>query len=223
MTKSYIGRVFLCFEQSTREKQRCQRIFLVFMPYMWVSFFVVNASCHTHECHTHKGVCAMSHTCKIECFIWHIMHVTRMNKRVRVFMSHVWMRECFFSLWMSHVTYMNEEASENVFQIRTNDRTKGMWWDDRHVDLCRHAARSCPQKSLIFLQKSHISPHNSPVSLSKSPISLHKGPYHCKRSLQRGTQARSFLQTPPPRCYGVAASIRLSELLGKYCFNTYQF
>jgi len=217
MSYSYIGRVFLCFEWSTREKRKHQKIFFVFMPYMWMCFFAVNASCHTHECHTHEWVRAMSHIWMSECFICHAMHVTRMNKGVRVFISQVWMRECFSSLWMSRVTHMNEEASENVFQVRTSDRTKELWWDDRHADLCRHAARSCSQKSPVSLQKSHISPHNSPISLPKSPRSLHKSPIPLQTTPATGRQARPFfLQPPPPPCYGMAASIRLSEMLGLF-------
>jgi len=153
VTHSYLNNVFLWFEWSTREKKKHQRIFSVFMPYVWVRFWAVNASCHTHECHTHEGVCAMSHIWMSECCICHTMHVTHMNKGVRVFMSHVWMRQCFSSLWMSHVTHINEEASENVFQVRTSDRTKELWRDDRYADLYRHASRSCPQKAQSLFKR----------------------------------------------------------------------
>jgi len=71
--------------------------------------------------------------------------------------------------------------------------------DDRHADLCRHAARSCPQKSPISLQKSHIFPHHSPVCLPKSPISLHKSPIPLQMTpVRRHTGSAIPVRIPPP-------------------------
>ena len=44
---------------------------------------------------------------------------------------------------MSQVTHMDEEASENVFQIRISDIPKKLRQDDRNVELCRHAVLQC--------------------------------------------------------------------------------
>jgi len=127
----YVGRVFLCYESSTRWKKKRQRIVFVFMSSMCVLFFAVHVSCHTHE-----WVRAMPHIWMSACFICSTMHVTCMNKWVRVFMSHVWVRECVSSLWMRHVTHMKEEAPENVLQMNTSDNTKELRQDDRNVELC---------------------------------------------------------------------------------------
>jgi len=80
----------------------------------------------------------MSHICMSGCFSCHTIHVTHMIERVLVLISHISVRGCFFSLRMRHVTHMNEEAPENVFQLRTIDRMQEQIRDDCHAHLCRH-------------------------------------------------------------------------------------
>jgi len=85
----------------------------------------------------------MSHMWMSEC------HVTYMNEWALLMslnschtyewksvclLSHVWVRGCFSSLRMSHVTCMNKEAPENVFQARTSETMR----NDPHVTLCWH-------------------------------------------------------------------------------------
>ena len=106
-----------CFEWSRMEKKKHQRIFLlsyILLSYMWVRFFAVNASCHTHE-----WVRAMSHIRMNEYFSCHTMHVTRMNKWVRVFISHVWVRE-YVSLLRLVSTRCQELSAKSPISLQNS-------------------------------------------------------------------------------------------------------
>jgi len=69
--------------------------------------------------------------------------------------------------------------------------------DNPHVTLCRHAARSCPQKSTISRPRSHVSLQKSPISSQKKPYPYGnvlcipaKEPYICAKKPWRETRER---------------------------------
>jgi len=74
--------------------------------------------------------------------------------------------------------------------------------DNPDVTLCRHAARSCPQKGTTSRQRSHVCLQTSPISPQKKALSWQKRSlylckrviYLCKRALKRDKRERESLR-----------------------------
>jgi len=90
----------------------------------------------------------MSHIWMKVCCSCHTSHVTHMNGKVHVFMSHTWVRGSFSLLRMSHVTCMNKKSSEKVFEVRTsenmrNDPNFTLWWHAVYCSALQCVAVCC--------------------------------------------------------------------------------
>ena len=90
----------------------------------------------------------MSHIWMKVCCSCHTSHVTHMNGKVYVFMSHTWVRGSFSLLRMSHVTCMNKKSSEKVFEVRTsenmrNDPNFTLWWHAVYCSALQCVAVCC--------------------------------------------------------------------------------
>jgi len=94
------------------------------------------------------------HTCKCDFLLW-MRLVTHKNECVPCY-TYEWMSASRATQCMSHLW-----ISECVSSYHTHECVSMSLC----CDLCRHAARSCPQKSPISLQNSHISPQISPVQI----------------------------------------------------------
>jgi len=151
MKHSYSGSLFLCSEWSAREKKKHQRIFLVFMSYIWISecpvtrmmtlthsftlffpntqsffhavfhvFFFTHSWMSTHpsfqstqtllhvlvSTHSWMSGCPVTHTNKWLLPMSHNSSHTYEGVKACLDVTHM-RRECFSSLWMSHVTHVN--------------------------------------------------------------------------------------------------------------------
>ena len=102
---------------------------------------------------------------------------------------------------------MNEKAPENVFQIRTSNRTKELRQDDRNVEFCRHAV-CCIVLQCVAVCCSVLKFVAVPDTYQRT-IARHL----CQRSKYLCTRAPYLLQmTPVRRHAGLAICTPLPPL-----------
>jgi len=155
MKHSYLGSVFLCSEWSTREKKKRQRIFLVFMSYIWVSECPVTRMMGTHSffhisfftnsiifSHFVK-VFPLTHECVLTHFFRALKHLCTFlfsltHKWVSA-LSHIWLNDCL-PCGTIQVTLMKEwrlvlmsRIWGVIASLRCEWVMSHMWMSESHV------------------------------------------------------------------------------------------